>query len=118
MCLRKFQECFEKVSRVFQQTFKDVSRKFKGCFNPIRPGVRNPGKNPGGGTKCPQLSFGFSGLFIQPLVSMLTHIKTKGVITDLMGQKDQQNLENSLIYGIFLSADKFFRKFWFNFFQT
>ena len=88
------------------------------AFNPIRPGDRNPGNNPGGGSKCPQLSFGFSGLFIQPLVSMLTHIKTKGVITDLMGQKDQQNLENPMIYGIFLLADKFFPKILVQFFPN
>ena len=32
---RKFQGCFIKVSRVFQESFKDVSRKFKGCFKKI-----------------------------------------------------------------------------------
>ena len=49
---------------------------------------------------------------------MLTHIKTKGVITDLMGQKDQQNLENPMIYGIFLLADKFFPKILVQFFPN
>ena len=67
---------------------------------------------------CPQLSFGLTGLFMQPLVSMLTHIKTKGIINDLMGQKDQQNRENPMTYGIFLLADKFVPKILVQIFQT
>ena len=29
---RKFQGCFEGVSRVFQESFNGVLRKFQGCF--------------------------------------------------------------------------------------
>ena len=32
---RKFQGCFEEVSRVFQGSFKDVLRKFQGCFTKV-----------------------------------------------------------------------------------
>ena len=29
---RKFQGCFEEISRVLQGSFMEVSRKFQGCF--------------------------------------------------------------------------------------
>ena len=32
---RKFQRCFEEVSRVFQGSFKDISTKFQGCLTEV-----------------------------------------------------------------------------------
>ena len=32
---RKFQRCFEEISRMFQGCFKDVSRMFQGSFNGV-----------------------------------------------------------------------------------
>ena len=42
---------------------------------------------------------------------MLTHIISKGLITDLAEQKDQKNHKNSLINGVVSSTTNFFENF-------
>ena len=43
----------KKFSEVFFGTPFSIRNRKIGNFNPIRPGVLDPGKFPGGGTKCP-----------------------------------------------------------------
>ena len=68
-------------------------------FNPFCPRVLDPGN-------YPQLYFGFLGVFLCPLVSMLNYVLNKGVIIDHVAKFFWQNLENSLIYGVFRSQGK------------
>ena len=53
----------------------------------------------------------FQGFFERPLVSMLTHIQTKGSTSYQTKKKIQENLEIWLIYNIFSSKVNFFFKF-------
>ena len=58
--------------------------------------------------------------FLCPLVSMLNHIKNKGVITDHVKKELWKNLENPLIYSVFhLQGEqmKFFENIFFFYFK-
>ena len=58
-CLKSVKRPLKDALRMFKAFSKDVSTVFLGCFNPLSPGVLDPGNYPGEGPQDPQLYFAF-----------------------------------------------------------